>query len=151
MKLEVKNVKSFIGREGYGYSCSLYIDGVKSAVILEDASGGPTDVYQTFDEEKLQHFQKVAETHPDYYSPEGFNSENWAIVVAGLVDRYQAVKKEAKGRFVIEKNGEIFFVKYKGKKYSKEYHNKFEEAIKRDYPGYKMLTGNPIEIEFSEG
>ena len=36
----VKNVKSFMGREGYGFNCSLYRDGKKVGSCIDDASGG---------------------------------------------------------------------------------------------------------------
>jgi len=36
----VKNVKSFQGREGYGFNCTLYRDGKKVGSCIDDASGG---------------------------------------------------------------------------------------------------------------
>ena len=36
----VKNIKSFQGREGYGYNCNLYRNGKKVAFCYDDASGG---------------------------------------------------------------------------------------------------------------
>lgn len=41
----VKNVKSFQGREGNGYECSLYKDGKKIGTVTDTASGGMTDFY----------------------------------------------------------------------------------------------------------
>jgi len=40
MNYEVKNVKSFRGHEGHGYNASLYRDGNKVALIIDDANGG---------------------------------------------------------------------------------------------------------------
>tara|TARA_R110000824_G_scaffold201667_1_gene385731 strand:- start:6134 stop:6691 length:558 start_codon:yes stop_codon:yes gene_type:complete len=39
-KYTVKNVKSFMGREGYGFNCSLYRDGKKVGSCIDDAGGG---------------------------------------------------------------------------------------------------------------
>lgn len=38
--LQVKNVKSFVGMEGHGFNCSLYIDGKKVAFVIDEANGG---------------------------------------------------------------------------------------------------------------
>lgn len=35
-----KNVKTFIGHEGYGLNADLYINGIKSLFILDDGNGG---------------------------------------------------------------------------------------------------------------
>ena len=43
MKYTVKNVKSFMGREGYGYSCSLYKDGKNIGTVTDTADGGEAD------------------------------------------------------------------------------------------------------------
>jgi hypothetical protein len=45
MNFSVKNIKSFNGREGVGYSATLYLDGKKFAEILDDANGGEVDVH----------------------------------------------------------------------------------------------------------
>lgn len=36
----VKNVKSFMGHEGYGFNCNLYRDGKKIGFCIDDAGGG---------------------------------------------------------------------------------------------------------------
>jgi hypothetical protein len=40
----VKAVKSFLGREGYGFNCNLYRKGKKVAFCYDDASGGPISI-----------------------------------------------------------------------------------------------------------
>jgi len=44
MNFSVKNIKSFNGREGVGYSATLYLDGKKFAEIFDDANGGEVEV-----------------------------------------------------------------------------------------------------------
>ncbi len=41
----VKNIKTFTGREGYGYSCNLYLNNKKVAVVTDNADGGPLDIF----------------------------------------------------------------------------------------------------------
>jgi hypothetical protein len=46
----VKNVKSFMGREGYGFNCTLYRNGKRVATCIDDAGGGgmyPVDWLRT--------------------------------------------------------------------------------------------------------
>ena len=40
MEYSVKNVKSFQGREGNGYECTLYLDGKKIGTVTDVADGG---------------------------------------------------------------------------------------------------------------
>jgi hypothetical protein len=40
MTYTVKNVKSFRGREGYGFNASLYRDGKRVALVMDAADGG---------------------------------------------------------------------------------------------------------------
>jgi len=42
---EVKNVKTFTGREGHGWSCSLYANGKRLGDVTDTASGGPVNFY----------------------------------------------------------------------------------------------------------
>ena len=44
MAYSVKNVKTFTGREGYGYNCSLYKDGKNIGMVLDTADGGEIDL-----------------------------------------------------------------------------------------------------------
>tara|TARA_R110000787_G_scaffold275304_1_gene383805 strand:- start:400 stop:894 length:495 start_codon:yes stop_codon:yes gene_type:complete len=43
MKITVNAVKTFIGREGEGYNCNVFVDGAKVAFARDDAGGGMTD------------------------------------------------------------------------------------------------------------
>ena len=43
MKITVNAVKTFIGREGHGFNCNVFVDGVKVAFARDDAGGGCTD------------------------------------------------------------------------------------------------------------
>ena len=42
--VELKNVKTFIGREGHGLNADVYINGVKCYFAYDDASGGGMDI-----------------------------------------------------------------------------------------------------------
>lgn len=61
--ITLKNVKTFIGREGYGFNATLYVDGIKTAFAFDDASGGGTD-YDVFDKVKFQEVNDYAKSLP---------------------------------------------------------------------------------------
>lgn len=63
-KYEVKGVKSWTGRDGYGYECNLYRDGKKVARVLNEGNGGQTMFYWADTEAP-----KVEVTH-DFYGKE---------------------------------------------------------------------------------
>ena len=42
-KCDLKNIRTFVGREGYGLNADLYINGVKCIFCRDDASGGMMD------------------------------------------------------------------------------------------------------------
>jgi hypothetical protein len=78
--MQVKNVKSFVGREGYGFNANLYLSGKKLAFAIDDASGGGVN-YQwegSTTEEKLAN-QKLAKDFVDAHPPELMdpNAEAW--------------------------------------------------------------------------
>jgi hypothetical protein len=49
----VKAVKSFTGREGYGFECSLYKNGKRIGTVTDTASGGMIDFYLDKGEEEI--------------------------------------------------------------------------------------------------
>ena len=61
----VKNVRSFQGREGLGFTCSLYRDGKRIGTVTDAANGGMIDFYlHDGEKEKLDKFCK------DNFEPE---------------------------------------------------------------------------------
>lgn len=44
MKIEIKNIKTFRGHDGFGYNADVYADGKKVIHVLEDGWGGPLDL-----------------------------------------------------------------------------------------------------------
>lgn len=42
--LEIRGLRTFTGMEGSGYNATLYADGKRVALLIDDASGGPLDV-----------------------------------------------------------------------------------------------------------
>ena len=49
----VKNVKSFMGREGGGYECSLYKNGKRIGTVTDTAGGGMVDFYLNKGEKEI--------------------------------------------------------------------------------------------------
>ena len=44
MNFQMKNIKRLTGREGYGCTASLYLDGKRIGTYADYADGGPEDV-----------------------------------------------------------------------------------------------------------
>lgn len=89
MKLQIKNLKSCDGREGPGaaFSCSLYIDGKRAAVVRNSGSGGCND-YDWLDRSLRQPFlDHCAALHPDIE----FEVEDHVIAV--LLDTLETEKQ----------------------------------------------------------
>jgi len=50
---EVKNVKTFLGREGQGFNATIYRNGKKVGFAIDDASGGMVDLdFNTVEDER---------------------------------------------------------------------------------------------------
>ena len=96
MKYEVKNVKNFQGREGYGYECSLYCDGKRVGKVVDVASGGQARFYwadpKAGDEGALvEHIKgKTFEHYGEVYS------HSVDTFVGALVDEYEKNKQYKK-------------------------------------------------------
>lgn len=61
--LQLKAVKTFRGMEGEGFNATLYIDGIKTAFVIDSAQGGCYD-YEIFNKEKFEEFKKFVESLP---------------------------------------------------------------------------------------
>jgi len=60
MVYSVKNIKSFTGREGLGFECTLYKDGKKIGTVTDTANGGEVDFYlDKGEEDKLRAYCKT--------------------------------------------------------------------------------------------
>ena len=108
MKYTVKNVKSFMGREGYGYSCSLYKDGKNIGTVTDTADGGPADLYLNS--------RELEDELRDYVNSLQlgiFDGMEFAVSVESfvgeLVDEFQNAKQLAK----LTKNNWVY--RFKGK------------------------------------
>jgi hypothetical protein len=62
--ITLKNAKTFIGREGYGLNATIYVDGIKTAFIMDDAGGGEPD-YDIFNQEKFDQVKAWCELQPE--------------------------------------------------------------------------------------
>jgi len=52
----VKNIKTFTGREGHGFECSLYRDGKSIGKVVDVANGGSINFY--LDKEEIERLDK---------------------------------------------------------------------------------------------
>ena len=121
MVYSVKNVKSFMGREGYGYSCSLYKDGKKIGTVTDTADGGEADLYLDSPELEEELYAYVRSLPLEIFEGDEF-AQSVETVIGGLVDAYltkkQIDKLTAKSWVYIMKGSENKFSSFP-KKYSK--------------------------------
>lgn len=104
--IEIKNFKQCIGREGYAWSCSLYINGKRAAVVSNDGNGGSN--FYDFDE-KSRDLEKpflrkmckmpavaefLAESEGRHYTP-GFAAIDWTLVDIGFDSLIDAAEEKA--------------------------------------------------------
>lgn len=107
---EVKNVKSFIGREGHGFACSVYKDGKKIGEALEPADGGPMDFRWT---ERISEIELEAHvlTLPKFKVFDEEFDQNIDIFITDLVSKYEFyrdLRKRCKTQWVYKtKEGAI--------------------------------------------
>ncbi len=111
----VKNVKTFTGREGLGWECSLYKDGQRLGTVLDDAHGGNLMFSIDRAEEKaLEDYCKTLPKRPwgfdgDDLDPEGCDVSG-EIFVSDLVGDFlenRDMKKRCKTHTVFTlKDGE---------------------------------------------
>lgn len=106
----IKGVKSFMGREGYGFNCDLYRNGKKIAFVRDMADGGETRFEWVNPQNRLSVASKVvgATLTENLHVEEILLRDHISTIeefkdggkcdmdcfVAGLVDDYENAKKE---------------------------------------------------------
>jgi len=143
MNYTVKSIKNFQGREGTGYSCSLYLDGKKIGTVTDTAGGGETDFYlDNGEKEKLDAYCKTL--------PVKKFSENMTIptdcdwFVSDLVDEYEKqkkyrkwCKKETVFRIDGDKKGSYRVI-------NKPYSDDIKKALEKNYAGKGLVIVNEL-------
>lgn len=113
--LSVNGVKTFVGNEGYGFNASLYLNGKKVALAIDDAWGGDYDYHwdgktpeaRNANEQAVREF--VAGLPPEKLSadaegwekalyPDGERKLELDELVGRLVDEFETEKRLAKQR-----------------------------------------------------
>lgn len=91
MEYTVKNVKSFQGMEGYGFSCSLYRKGMKIGTVTDTASGGMIDFYLNEGEKGV--LDTYCSTLPVRKIKEMTIPTDCDIFISGLVEKWEKLKQ----------------------------------------------------------
>jgi hypothetical protein len=143
----VKGVKSFQGREGMGFECSVYKDGKRLGTVTDVCNGGGQLQMNLKTREDEAELEAYCKTLPQLsYMNDGkehfFNSDP-CIFIGGLVDAFetdQRNKRNCKTKTLVE-------VVEDGKKVVYAYKCKFSLAIKkqikdRDYPNTDIVFIN---------
>lgn len=116
MKLEVKNIKTFTGTKGYGFECSLYIDGIRAAHVLDAADGGEAN-FNWLSKEKEREFKVYVDALPNNFFenpevhahfPEGVKQDCTSVVcnLIGDVKRAKELKRWCKTKTIFRLPGD---------------------------------------------
>ena len=140
MGYSVKAVKSFQGREGYGFECTLYLDGKKIGTVTDTAGGGMVDFYLDKGEEKK--LDDFCLTLPKWGSEFGDGKKEYDtdkdIYVTELVNRFEQDKKWKRAC----KKQTIFIVEgmEKGKFYTQKtpFNELTKASIIKEFKGKKV-------------
>ena len=62
-KIELKRIKTFRGMEGYGLNADVYVDGVKTCLAMDDATGGGMR-FEIYDQAKYKLLEDYANSLP---------------------------------------------------------------------------------------
>lgn len=93
---QVKNVKTFQGMEGGGFNCTLYRDGKKQAVVVDDATGGPF-WFDWVAKEAERSFKSYCQSLPKWGKEYGHEEDDLDvtpdIAVSELIERYEEEKR----------------------------------------------------------
>lgn len=113
----LKGVKSFEGREGYGYNAVLYKDGRKIATVLDEGNGGTTlirwnDGNRSKDVADFDAF--LATLPPDTSMPGHSLSVDADLFLGRLVDAYgtlASLRRKVKKLVVFVEGGKLYTCK----------------------------------------
>lgn len=136
----VKNVRSFKGAEGYGFSCTLYRDKTKIAEVRDEGNGGAIQ-YQWVSSLERKAFDDYARSLPpvpvDGYDPVRCDPD---LAIAAMVDRYEeeaAQRRACRGktlyRLPSDPEGHWRVIKT-------TYSDKIEKRLLRHHPEAKILN-----------
>ena len=108
MEYTVKNVKNFMGREGYGYSCTLYKNGKSIGTVTDTADGGEVDLYLN-SRELEDELRDYVNTLPSFQFEDMDIPQSVETFLDSLIDEYQQAKQLAK----LTRNNWVY--RFKGK------------------------------------
>lgn len=91
-KIEIKGLKTFVGREGYGFNANLYVNGKKTAFIADDANGGPF-FYEVFDKKVFGELSDYVKTLPSLKTEYGDLEMDMDLFLDDYIAKYEADKK----------------------------------------------------------
>src|SRR5699024_7396913 len=103
---EVKAVKTFMGREGYGLNANLYYKNKKVGEVIDDASGGPMKL-DIEDKEVDEIFNEVANERSDYNFEQYADFVNELVEMKELESMYKKSVKNGYGKMVVLKDDVI--------------------------------------------
>jgi hypothetical protein len=161
MKITLKNVKTFQGREGSGLNADIYLDGVKIAHVHDQGNGGEY-FYDVFDRDKYKALTDHLATLPDHIYPASEGSESFSvkmdlgILVDQAFEEFQKEKfkkgmeKKMVNNIVLGVPGADTYacvkLKFKAAQYPKEQLQKIVDSVKEKHlMGREQILNTNLE------
>jgi hypothetical protein len=93
-KFEIKKFKSQRGMEGPGFSCDLYVDGVRGADVIDHGDGAPI-YWFWFNQEAKRVFEAYVASQPEEPNEYGLppSKPDADTVMSHIIDQFETRKK----------------------------------------------------------
>lgn len=156
-KIELKNVKTFRGMEGHGLNATIYIDGIKTAFIMDAADGGEPQ-YDVFNKEKFKQVEDYAASLPkmplDFgngaiYPPATADTKHGEIIEFGKTpsaENEEPLMFQPDISFLIDE----VFNKLERAKQAKKLEKKMVQSVMWGVPGGENYIEQKFRIPLSE-
>lgn len=145
--LTLKNIKTFNGMDGVGFSASVYIDGKSVGEAIDEGRGGCISLRMSMaDRKRVEQIcydevnanrstfpylfdESNSEATPKIFEPEGA----WLNHLVSLHDLEKRLKSWCKTKVVLKEGAEYFTIKMK-------YESRHEAALVAKYPNAEIVN-----------
>lgn len=141
MNVQIKNYKRFAGHDGQGFDASLYIDGVRSAIISDNGWGGGWE-WNILQPEKVEVLKEKCDAlPPTTFSDFALDMDVDLWVEENLL-QFADMKKSCGGKITFFKDGKFYTVG--NHKYNAKQRINIEKQIRDVHPTAILVNGMKI-------
>ena len=145
MKVQIKAYKEFHGHDGNGYEASIWVDGKRTAIVVEDGWGGGLQ-FHPLDHDRYEALKAKVESLPPYIWDDKFaelageeTPMDLELYLGDLIE----FAANAKNRKVTTKSPDGTFYTWDGSPYKKANHEKIQAQITKVNDGHIVVNRQP--------